>query len=157
MIIRPVRPEEFERVGDLVVDAYRPYFPDLGEYEAELRDVAGRSSRVEVLVAELDGRVVGTATYVPGPGRDSDFDEPDWADLRMLAVDPSARGKGIGRALSEACIERARRDGRAVIGLHTDNEMTPAHSLYTSLGFVRDAEHDWIGDGFELRAYRLNL
>jgi ribosomal protein S18 acetylase RimI-like enzyme len=53
----------------------------------------------------------------------------------MLVVDPRARGKGIGRSLTEACIERARRDGASAISLHTSPAMEAALALYLKMGF----------------------
>ena len=59
----------------------------------------------------------------------------------MLVVDPQQRGAGVGRALTQACIDRAERDGSAVIALHTSPIMTVALPLYLRMGFelVRDA------------------
>jgi putative SOS response-associated peptidase YedK len=47
------------------------------------------------------------------------FFEPDWPIVRMLVVDPAARGRGVGRALMDECCRRARRDGSRVLALHT--------------------------------------
>jgi ribosomal protein S18 acetylase RimI-like enzyme len=59
----------------------------------------------------------------------------------MLVVDPTTRGRGLGRALTDACIARARRDGATVIALHTSPIMTVALPMYRRLGFeqVREA------------------
>jgi ribosomal protein S18 acetylase RimI-like enzyme len=61
----------------------------------------------------------------------------------MLAVDPAAQGLGVGRALTLACLERARREGRSGVALYTRPANIPAQRLYASLGFVRDPERDW--------------
>src|SRR5262245_4255986 len=49
--------------------------------------------------------------------------------------DPASRGSGIGRALTEECIERARRDRSPVIALHTSQIMTIALPMYLWMGF----------------------
>jgi ribosomal protein S18 acetylase RimI-like enzyme len=54
----------------------------------------------------------------------------------MLVVDPAARGTGIGRQLTEACIDRARRDGARLIALHTSPAMVVALAMYLKMGFV---------------------
>jgi ribosomal protein S18 acetylase RimI-like enzyme len=83
-------------------------------------------------------------TYVPGPGTPWSESERDGeAGFRTLAVDPSARGRGVGRALTIACIERARASGRTGLALFTRPAMTTAHRLYGSLGFTRDSSRDW--------------
>ena len=61
----------------------------------------------------------------------------------MLAVAPSAQRRGVGRALSLACVERARSAGRARVLLHSTAWMTAAHELYRRLGFRREPGLDW--------------
>ncbi|MHB8245979.1 MAG: GNAT family N-acetyltransferase [Acidimicrobiales bacterium] len=65
------------------------------------------------------------------------FDEADAAGIRMLAVDPVHQGRGVGSALVESCIERARTEGRSRVVLHTTERMTRAMALYEHLGFRR--------------------
>lgn len=166
MEIRPVRPDEHERLGELTVRAYAAIIPpsaraDLDEYEAELRDVAGRAAGADVLVAvDADGALLGGVTYVPDRSSPSaEFNDPDAAGIRMLAVEPSAQGRGVGEALTRACIDRAVNAGRAQIILHSTDWMTAAHRLYERHGFRRDRSVDWKvepGD-FWLRGFRLRL
>jgi GNAT superfamily N-acetyltransferase len=156
-VIRPVCAEEFDRVGDLVVDAYAAMF-DLGDYEEVLRQVDDRSRNAEVVVAVLDGSVAGTLTYVPGLGPYAEGDDPHAAWIRMLAVAPEFRGRGVGAALVEWCVQRARESGRRRIILHTTDPMTDAQRLYTRLGFRRAVELDWQPDDeLWLRGYRMEL
>ena len=155
--IRHVRPAEFERVGDLVVESYVAMF-DLGDYEDELRRVEHRSQHAEVIVAVLDGAVAGTLTYVPGLGPYAEGDDPDAGWIRMLAVAPEFRGRGVGAALVAWCVRRARDAGRRRIILHTTDPMTDAQRLYTRLGFSRAADLDWQPDEeLWLRGYRMEL
>jgi ribosomal protein S18 acetylase RimI-like enzyme len=159
LTIRAVRPDEHELAGALVVDAYRTLGDEGGQpYETLLRDVSGRVANSDVLVAELDGRVVGTVTFVDGQRALSEVDDPDAATIRMLGVSTEARGRGIGRALVVECIERARRSGRRRVRLDTRTSMTVAHGLYESLGFRREPSHDWSpSPGIRLLAYVLEL
>lgn len=83
-------------------------------------------------------------TYVPGPGTPWSETELDGeAGFRALAVDPEARGRGVGRALATECVERARDSGRRGVAILTRPSMTAAHRLYESLGFVRERSRDW--------------
>src|SRR5690606_15872044 len=138
--IRPVRADEHAALGELTVDAYASADPrtlDDG-YSEELRDVAGRARDAVVLVAvdEGTGEVVGGVTFVPDVSSPlAEFTEPDAAGIRMLAVAPHARGRGVGEALTRACIDRARAGGRRQVVLHSTDRMTAAHRLYTRLGF----------------------
>ncbi len=61
----------------------------------------------------------------------------------MLAVDPSARGLGVGRALVEHCLQRSRAQGFDTVVICSLPAMTAAHALYLSLGFARDQSIDW--------------
>ncbi len=82
----------------------------------------------------------------------------DAAGIRMLAVAADAQGRGVGEALTRACIDRARAAGRGQIVLHSTDRMTTAHRLYERLGFVRDPSIDWEGEpGLWLRGFRLRF
>lgn len=99
--VREARPGDYAAAGDVAVAAYRTIDPELGAYAARLRDVAGRSMDATVLVAVVGDRVVGTATYVPGPqSRLAESEEPDDAGLRMLAVAPELAVKASGQCSS---------------------------------------------------------
>jgi ribosomal protein S18 acetylase RimI-like enzyme len=157
--IREARPEEYEAVGELCVLAYDG-IETYTDYLAEVRDVATRAAVVPVLVAvDADGTLLGSVTYVPGPGSAyAESEAEDEAGMRMLAVAPWAQGRGIGRALVEAVIERARAGGRRGIALYTRPFMHAAQHLYESLGFRRDASFDWEFERGEwLWGYRLRL
>ncbi|MFI5041599.1 MAG: GNAT family N-acetyltransferase [Acidimicrobiales bacterium] len=143
--IRAVRPAEYEPLAVLTVTAYRALDGggDLGSYADELADVATRAAVADVLVAVDDGLLLGGVTFVPGP--DNAYAEElreGEVGIRMLAVAPDVQGRGIGRALSVACIERARSVGAVRVALHSTPWMGTAHRLYESLGFVRTPERD---------------
>jgi ribosomal protein S18 acetylase RimI-like enzyme len=160
MVIRPARPDEFEAIGELVVAAYRQ-LPDAAltvGYEPGLRDIAARAAVATVLVAiEDDGTPLGSVTYVDGPGPLAEDDAPDEAHVRMLAVAPSAQGRGVGRALMDACIQRARDAGKRRVLLRTRASMTRAHRLYADLGFRREPSLDRDRPAARLLAYALQL
>jgi ribosomal protein S18 acetylase RimI-like enzyme len=161
VVVRPVRPEEYQAVGDITIAAYLTiagFSPGEG-YQAEMRDVAGRVESAEVLVAAgHDGRVLGAVTFVPGLGPMAEFDGPDESGMRMLAVDPAAQGRGVGRLLAQACLDRAEATGRSRLVLHTTGAMAAAHALYRSLGFARTPERDMrTQGGLVLEAYVYEL
>ncbi|MDR6976746.1 ribosomal protein S18 acetylase RimI-like enzyme [Streptomyces sp. 3330] len=148
MVIRRVAPGEYEALGDMTARAYLDDgLLDFGEsdgYLRELRDVAKRAAAAEVLVAVEDGRLLGGVTFVPGPGPLSDIAVRGEAEIRMLAVDGAARGRGAGEALVRACLDRARAaEGCTAVVLSTQRVMYAAHRIYERLGFVRTPERDW--------------
>src|SRR5438874_10054159 len=105
-VIREAEPADYDAIGEITVEAYRAAGETHEDYFRELRDVADRAGQVPVLVAveEGSGRVLGSVTYVPGPGPYHEGEFGDAAAFRMLAVMPDAQRRGIGRALVEACI-----------------------------------------------------
>ena len=154
IVIRQAEPDEFEAIGDVAVTAYRTIDPDLGRYELRLRDVAARSQVATVLVAMVDGRVTGTATYVGDSASPlAESDDPDDAGLRMLAVQPDAMGSGIGTALVVEAVARARADGRRRLVLLSRSSMKAAHAIYDRLGFQRAPELDEIAEGATLLGF----
>jgi GNAT superfamily N-acetyltransferase len=144
VVVRVAQPEDYERVGELTLAAYRGLEVDhlWGGYDDDILDTKARADAADVFVAELDGRVVGSVTYVPDADSAwSEWTEPGEAQFRLLAVDPAARRSGAGRALIEACIERARAAGQSLM-IHTTPWMPNARRLYDQLGFVRCPERD---------------
>ena len=115
----------------------------LEAYLAELVDVRPRFEEAEVLVAERDGRIVGTIAFYPDVRLEGWSNLPaGWAGFRALAVPPRMRGAGLGQALVRRCIERTRDVGSETLGIHTISLLTDAVRLYQRLGFVRCPEFD---------------
>jgi GNAT superfamily N-acetyltransferase len=96
-----------------------------------------------VWIAELDGRPVGCVICV----RDG---APATARLRLLLVDPVARGYGIGDQLVRACIRFAREAGYRELVLWTNDVLTAARKIYTRAGFVLVAEKPHHSYGVDL-------
>ncbi|MGY4623662.1 ribosomal protein S18 acetylase RimI-like enzyme [Bradyrhizobium sp. USDA 4486] len=94
----------------------------------------------EIIVAEDGGRIVGAVAYIGPKATKPAFFDPAWPVIRMLVVDPAARGKGVGRQLTEECLRRAERDQAGVIALHTTPIMTVALPMYLRMGFVKAGE-----------------
>jgi ribosomal protein S18 acetylase RimI-like enzyme len=149
-VIRDARPDEFEAVARLSVEAYREFADVVGpeiwwRMERNLSRLAGDSPDAVTIVAEQDGELVGTVEYLGPLGRRVGLVEvvPEGeAYIGRLGVDPAHRGRGIGRALTEECVRRARADGARTIGLATRDIMSAARAMYESLGFrhVRTVE-----------------
>lgn len=162
VIVRDARPGELPEVGDLRITAYRAgghLSPGSG-YEPTLRGL-GASGEGTVLVAVPagdDSLILGTAMlqYWPNAGRV--VTGPDEAEIRALAVTPGSQGRGTGRALLRALIERAAQRGVRHLVLVTQPDMRAAHHLYEREGFTRLPDRDWFPvPGAILLAYGLEL
>lgn len=142
--IRDARPEEYDDLLALVMAAYGE-FEGLVSADYNFRDDVVRlmnDEHTEVIVAEVGGSPAGTITFFPEGGYYDEKVPSDWACLRTLAVLPTARGQGVGRALMEECLSRARSLGRTRMLLHTLPFMSAAIALHESLGFSRAPELD---------------
>lgn len=162
--VRVATPGDHDALGELVVAAYRtvPGFGELDpDLEDELADVAAKAgpfSQVAVAVDEV-GAVLGGVLYVADRrSRWAEHDDAGAASFRHLAVDPVARGTGVGRALVRWCVDQARREHKERLIIHTTRHMTEARRLYERAGFARSPDLDWEPEpGFVLLGYRLEL
>jgi ribosomal protein S18 acetylase RimI-like enzyme len=161
--IRPAREEDLAAIGAVTFDAYRAdgYLDGREDdpYAEQLRDAGPRFREAELLVAtDEDGTVLGTVTIARPGSAWREIGQDDQLEFRMLAVSSSARGRGIGEALTRRVIDRATELGFTAVVLSSSKSMTTAHRLYARLGFYRTPELDWspVPD-VPLIAYRLDL
>ena len=97
-------------------------------------------------------------TFCPVGSAYREIGRDDEGEFRMLAVNPAARGRGVGRALVEHCLRRSRELGYAGIRMSSMDRMTSAHRVYERLGFVRAPQDDWSPvPGVNLLAYCASL
>jgi ribosomal protein S18 acetylase RimI-like enzyme len=115
-------------------------------YLANVLDVRSRLGESQLFIAEQStgGGIVGAITLYPDASRQGWGWPSQWAGIRTVAVEPSARRLGVGRRLTEACIERAGLLGVPTACLHTAPFMQAAIRMYETLGFRRAPE--WDGD-----------
>ncbi|GAA4773083.1 GNAT family N-acetyltransferase [Microbacterium gilvum] len=163
-VIRLVRDEEHEETGSVTALAYRESYGFISDdYEASLRDVAGRTVLGEVWVAvDDDGAILGSVWVARPNRRLAEVAEPGETDFRQLAVAPAARGRGVGAALTRHVIELARRRGSHRVVMNSGGYMTGAHRLYEKLGFRRLPEREGLkevepGRFVELLAFGYDL
>ena len=140
--IRPAHTGDFHRVRGLLISSYIEYRDCLpaelfAAYLVDLVDLERRQDLGEILVAEHNGAIVGTATFYPDATEDGTGWPATASSIRAVAVRPAMRGLGIGGALLDVCLGRAQRRGSAQMCLHTAPFMEAAIRLYESIGFVR--------------------
>jgi DNA-binding MarR family transcriptional regulator/GNAT superfamily N-acetyltransferase len=108
-------------------------------------------ARERCFVTERDGAVVGSVFVVKKTQR--------VAKLRLLYVEPSARGLGIGARLVDECVRFARAAGYRQLELWTQSVLTAARRVYERAGFTRVASgrHRSFGKSLVAQTYRLAL
>lgn len=157
VVLREVRP------GDLGWIVHRHgalYAEEHGydaSFEALVAEIAARFVREfdpaheRGWVAEVDGEIVGSVLLVRKSAR--------VAKLRLLLVEPHARGRGIGRRLVAACIEFARAAGYRQITLWTQSTLTAARHVYEQAGFrlTHEEAHKSFGRDLVAQTWELAL
>jgi GNAT superfamily N-acetyltransferase len=163
--VRAARPADRHAIVRLTRTAYAEYASVMepsawSALEQAIEASLANDDGVSRLVAELDGAIVGSAAlYAPNAAAYGSLaSATSWPEVRLVAVHPSARGRGVARALVLECVRRARLAGSAAVGLHTSRTMRAAKALYEQMGFVRDPDHDFHPPGAELvEGYLLRL
>ena len=131
--LRSPRPGDFGRVVALHGELYAREFGYDGRFEALVAGIVAEyidnfdRGRERCWIAELDGEVVGSVFLVRKSAA--------VAKLRLLIVHPKARGLGIGRRLTRACIAFARRKRYRKIVLWTQSHLGAARAIYEAEGF----------------------
>lgn len=142
-------------LGELTERAYRADgFLNSEKYAARLRDAATRMAEATVLVAELDGKIVATVTLAVHGSPWAEIAQPDELEVRMLAVAPEVRRRGIAEKLMSAAMNHVRNLGLNALALSSETTMSGAHRLYEKLGCIRQPDRDWSATGYEMLVYR---
>lgn len=165
--VRNARAEEFNTIGRLMVDVYSSLdgFPKPVEqpnYYRMLENVGEFTAKAqtELLVAvspddSIKGAVVyfGDMQYYGSGG--TAVHEKNSAGFRLLAVATDARGLGIGKILTQACIEKARLQKQQQVVIHTTMAMQTAWKMYEKMGFKRSADLDFMQEELPVFGFRL--
>jgi DNA-binding MarR family transcriptional regulator/N-acetylglutamate synthase-like GNAT family acetyltransferase len=142
-----------QRHGEL----YREEYGWNAEFERLVARIVGefaaldRSSGARAWIATEDGRRAGCVFLMPA--------SQDTARLRLLLVEPWARGHGLGARLVDACIEAARKGGYRILTLWTNDVLTEAKRLYERAGFqlVKSERHRSFGQSLVGQTWELPL
>lgn len=152
LVLRPPRPGDLGWVVQRHADIYAREYGWGASFEALIaRIVADYAeqhdpAREAAWIAELDGERAGCVFCVRGS-------DDRTAKLRLLIVEPAARGHGIGARLVAECLEFARTHGYTAMELWTQEVLTAARSIYRRAGFElveskphRDFEIELVGE-----------
>lgn len=134
VVIRPPRPGDIGFIVGRQSALYAQEYGWDGSYEGLAAEIAGKfvqdhdPAREACLIAERSGEVVGSVFLVDAGG--------GMGQLRLLYVEPSARGLGVGRTLVAQCVAQARAAGYQRLKLWTQSVLVPARKIYAAAGFI---------------------
>jgi GNAT superfamily N-acetyltransferase len=166
LTVRVAGPADRDAIQAVTLAAYQEYTATIGAHWNGYRQniIATLAAAVPgtQIVALDDDRVVGAVLLYPAG---TSIEKPGgttltltWPEVRLLAVAPSARGRGVGVALMNECIHLARSAGATALTLHTTDLMQAAMRLYERLGFERADDLDLEpAPGLIAKGYRLDL
>jgi GNAT superfamily N-acetyltransferase len=166
LTVRGAGPGDRDAIQTVTLAAYQEYTATIGAhwtgYRQNIIATLAAAAPGTQIVALDDDRVVGAVLLYPAG---ASIEKPGgttvtltWPEVRLLAVAPSARGRGVGSALMNECIHRARRAGAAALTLHTTDLMQAAMRQYERLGFERAHDLDLEpAPGILAKGYRLDL
>lgn len=134
VVIRPPRPGDIGFIVGRQSALYAQEYGWDGSYEGLAAEIAGKfvqdhdPAREACFIAERSGEVVGSVFLVDAGG--------GMGQLRLLYVEPSARGLGVGKTLVAQCVAQARAAGYQRLKLWTQSVLVPARKIYAAAGFI---------------------
>ena len=147
--IRSAGPGDDEAVGDLLVRAFEVQYAKKmpghivsARRKADLRAQAEKRTDSTVLVADVEGRIVGTVAVYRWGARRSEAWTEGAANLRLLAVDVDHLGRGLSAILLDEAERLAWSWGAPAICLHVRRGVTGVARLYEARGYVRERAGD---------------
>lgn len=164
LLIRDAREDEREELRAVALSAYEEYALALPEdrwtaYRDSIAASVDGDGPAARLVAELDGAVVGSALLFLSSAEA--YGRPELGIegpiVRLLAVKPSARGRGVASALIRESLRRASLLGADSLHLHTSDMMASAVRLYERLGFERAHDKDLMNGDTLVKCYRFRI
>jgi ribosomal protein S18 acetylase RimI-like enzyme len=168
-IVRDAKPSEFKEIGKLMVRVYSqlegfPKEDEQPDYYKMLANIGEsvRNPGTELLVAvNSEDRIAGAVVYYNdmkyyGSGG-SATREQNGSGFRLLAVDPSTQGQGVGKLLAVECIQKAKYKKYSQVIIHTTLAMQTAWRMYEKLGFKRSEDLDFRQGELPVFGFRLLL
>lgn len=165
MLIREAKRDEIHLLKEQRLAAYQAFQEELspknwGQLKSNLA-ANNLQSGVEVFVAEIGWEIVGSVMLFPANSRSYADDKATtkFPEIRLLAVTPEYRSRGVGKALVEHCIDLSKIRKQKSIGLYTGCFMQHAIELYEKMGFQRITSLDFkpLNDEFTVKAFRFDI
>lgn len=167
--IREAAAKEFNEIGKLMVEVYSSLdgFPkphQQPDYYKMLANIGSftQKPKTKLIIAKAQEESIGGAViyvgdmkYYGSGGIATNLKNA--AGFRLLAVSPTHRGKGLGKLLTEKCIQVAKEEKHKELIIHSTKAMKIAWKMYEKLGFKRAPELDFMQESLPVFGFRLVL
>ncbi|OZB95981.1 GNAT family N-acetyltransferase [Paenibacillus sp. XY044] len=164
LILRDAKDSERELIAEVMLESYQQYAFDMPQdrweqYRDSIRNSVYGDVPYARIVAEIDGRIIGSVLMFLSS--EAAYGNPEMGIhspiIRLLAVHPSARGRGVATALIREAARRTLELGATTLNLHTSDMMASAVKLYEKLGFQRHYETDTANGETLVKGYRIDV
>lgn len=163
--IEEIKEEEKEAVRHLLIESYSEYKDSFynptawKEYSAAIQSSIDNPDIDKILVAKIEQQILGTLQLFGSSEKAYQRPELQIVSpiIRLLAVHPQARGRGVAQELLKAGVHYAKSKGASKLYLHSGDVMKKAIRLYEWLGFKRDQKKEFINNGHLVKCYRLDF
>lgn len=135
--------EDMAGLKQLAIKSWQPFQKELTDnhWQSLSGVITNEKTYLDLLdisrcfVCEEDNNVIIGMAFIVPSGNPADIFEKEWAVIRFVSVAPEFGGRGIGKRLTEMCIEWAKKNNEKTIALHTSEMMHRARHIYESFGF----------------------
>ncbi|RDW18499.1 N-acetyltransferase [Oceanobacillus arenosus] len=164
IIVEELDQDEIEIVRRVLVDSYQQYedyYSPQGwkDYSKIIVSSIDNPNVDKILVAKLNNDILGSLQLFQSA--ETAYEKPELQIqapiIRLLAVHPNARGRGVATELLKAVIENAEVLGKSNVYLHTTDFMVNAIQIYEKFGFVRDVSKDFSRNNILSKCYRFDI
>lgn len=162
LLIREAKKDEVHLLKEQRFAAYQPCQKELSpkqweRLESNLAIANNPPPGMEVFVAEIGWEIVGSIALLSSGSIKQQLG--DYPEIRLLAVTPEFRSRGIGKALVEHCIDISKIRKQQSIKLYTECFMKNAIDLYEKMGFTRIASLDFkpLDNDFTINTFHLDI
>jgi len=167
--IREALSHEHESLGQIMVKVYSQLdgFPSPEEQPqyyhklANIGDLTKKPSTKIIVAISPEEQIMGGLVYFSdmkyyGSGGTA-TSQPHACGFRLLAVDAAARGLGIGKALTQYCLDLAKEENQKEMIIHSTKSMQVAWKMYEKIGFIRSEDLDFMQGELQVYGFRLTI
>lgn len=161
---RKAKQSDFNQLKSLGIESYaefsqvltRKHWNTMNSFLESDENLTKLMNQSTVFVCEKKSEIVGMI-YLVSSGNPTKLFQEDWSYIRFLGVNTKFRGNGIGKKLTDLCIEQAKENNEQYIALHTSEFMDSARAIYEKRGFRKTKEIQYLGKKYWIYLFELRI